>query len=168
MVKKIIIATLLVTIIPLSSRAQAYDGDADSKLFVGYLNFSGKSGAEIGYERGISDFLSCGIMLRYVEGEKDSDGDCNFLYGVNGAAVLNCHFQDCLKLPHTADIVAGPRVSLRSDVGIAVGIRYNFGEVVGVYAQTERNLLRIVKPNNDFPSPYTKKWGFSVGLTFNL
>ena len=93
----------------------------------------------------------------------------NFLNGCDAIVGVNCHFQEICHLPSNFDFYAGPNISVRRYVGAMAGARYNFGEVVGAYVQGYYNIAKVLKLNDEKDNtPMSKKWGVSVGLTFNL
>ncbi len=152
----------------LSGKAQAFDGDDDFKLHVGYLNFGKQHGGEFGADYGISDYMSIGIAARVVEPYNDEYGNKNYVDGMDGIFTLKYHFQETLKLPSKLDFFVGAQASFFGSTGLNAGICYNFGEVVGIYARAERNLFEAwhMRLEDDFP--FKNSWGFSAGLTFNV
>lgn len=160
---------MLFAVVATGARAQAYDGDFDWKLFAGYLNYGGKSGGEFGVDYGVNDYVSVSMTLRGVDSDPDEDGDKNFLNGCDAIVGVNCHFQEICHLPSNFDFYAGPNLSVRRYVGAMAGARYNFGEVVGAYVQGYYNIAKVLKLNDEKDNtPLSKKWGVSVGLTFNI
>lgn len=153
----------------INGKAQAFDGDDDCKLHAGYINFGKQNGGEIGIDYGLSDYLSYGVAMRVVEPYVDEDGDKNLLNGTDAAVNLRYHFQETLELRQELDFFVGTQVGLSGNLGLNVGVCYNFGEVVGVYARAERNLFEAWHLGlKDTTSPFKNNWGFSVGLTFNI
>lgn len=153
----------------INGKAQAFDGDDDCKLHVGYINFGKQNGGEIGMDYGLSDYLSYGVAMRVVEPYVNEDGDKNILNGADAAVNLRYHFQETLELRQELDFFVGTQVGLSGNLGLNVGVCYNFGEVVGVYARAERNLFEAWHLGlKDTTSPFKNNWGFSVGLTFNI
>lgn len=166
--KRLSILMLLFTC-ALSIWAQAFDGDFDRKIVVGYLNYGGKSGGELGVDKGLNDYLSYHITLRIVDSDPDWVDEKNFLNGCDAVLGINYHFQGICHLPSNFDFYAGPNISVRSHIGAEAGIRYNFGEVVGAYLQGYYNITKVLKfDDEDDSSPFDKKWGVSVGLNFNI
>ncbi len=149
-------------------QAQAFDGDADVKIYAGYMNVGGKSGFEIGNEYGLNDFISLGVQVNYVFiKEIPSLGKPHFTDGYDISAHINYHWTEVLKLPSTLDIYSGATVGMEV-VGIQNGLRYNFGELLGIYIEAQYNPLGTFKHGSDYPSPYKKKFSLSAGLTFNI
>lgn len=162
-----LVLTLALLTLHQSAVAQAFDGDDDNKIYVGYLNAGGLSGAVVGYDKGVNDWLSIGFGASYLAKDKhDVDND-----GVNTRLDLmltgNYHWQEILKLPMAVDVYSGLHVGLRT-AGLQAGARYNFSETLGVFLEARQNLLTISKSSNDRKCYYYKKFCFSVGLTFNL
>ncbi len=166
---RLALLTLLITS-AMSAGAQAYDGDFDWKIYAGYLNYGGKSGGEFGVDYGVSEYVSVNMTLRGVDSDPDEYGEKNFLNGCDAIMGVNCHFQSICHLPSNVDFYAGPNFSIRRYVGAMAGARYNFGEVVGAYVQGYYNIAKVLKLKNedDKDTPMSKKWGVSVGLTFNI
>lgn len=163
---KAVLPLLLLLLLPLNASAQAFDGEDDNKVSVGYINAVGCSGVTLGYDRGMNDYLSLGCYLSMVEkgGKHDDSGGlerCDLYFAGN------YHFQELLKLPSPLDIYSGVSVGLRA-VGVQGGVRYNFGEVVGIYAEARQNLLNTLKGSGDSANYYYKDFCFSVGFTFTF
>lgn len=161
-----LIITLLAMLCAIQSHAQAFDGDADRKIFIGFHQLHKSSGAEGGYERGLSDKISVGMKLAILQRSYQTEAEKEKETGVNFSLFANYHFMDMLKLPDNFDIYAGAGLSFTS-VDIHAGAKYNFSEVMGVYAEVHHNLFRTF--NNTFEGKlvFPLKPGFSIGLTFN-
>ena len=164
---RFLVLTLAFFALHQSAVAQAFDGDDDNKIYAGYLNAGGLSGAVVGYDKGVNDWLSIGFGASYLaKDSKDVDND-----GVNTRLDLmftgNYHWQEALKLPMAVDVYSGLHVGLRT-AGLQAGARYNFSETLGVFLEARQNLINISKSSNDPDCYYYKKFCFSVGLTFNL
>lgn len=147
--------------------AQAFDGSDDSKIYLGYTNVGGRHGVEIGYEEGINDFLSYGAKfttLRYKddEGEKESR-----FYDFSDIGIyLNYHFMEVLKLPDNFDIYVGPILSTKT-MSLQTGVRYNFGEVFGVYGSAQYNFFETITIGSNL-GVYPEKFAFSAGFTISI
>lgn len=102
--------------VPRSAQAQAWDGEGDVKVYGGYANVGGKSGFEIGSDYALSDFISIGGQITYVNVKKHDEGHNNFLLGYDLSLMGNYHWAEVLKLPSVLDIYSGASVGLRTAV----------------------------------------------------
>ena len=169
MKKKNFLLLLFVALLqfPQLAHAQAYDGDDDRKLFLGYLNFGGRSGFEIGYDTGFSDEFSIALYGSMIP--KSGDDTYDVIRGYDLGAQFNLHWVYILKLPSKLDIYMGPKISFTNG-GIGAGVRYNFSENWGLYAYGQQNFFTIFDHNleDEGYSPYHNKFGISVGITFSF
>ena len=152
---------------PAEARAQAYDGDDDWKLCFGYINFGGNSGLEFTNDYGLSDYFSVGTFAKLLLTGKDRGGDrADLTERLDVGLLFHLHLIDLMGLPPYLDIYAGPQLGFFNG-GLSAGVRYNFSESWGVYAQVHQNLFKVFDWGDD-PSLFKSKFGFSVGITFNL
>lgn len=150
--------------VPRSAQAQAWDGEGDVKVYAGYANVGGKSGFEIGSDYALSDFISIGGQITYVNVKKHDEGHNNFLLGYDLSLMGNYHWAEVLKLPSVLDIYSGASVGLRT-VGLQAGVRYNFSETFGLYGQVRQNLFKTFGDDVEHGRVYQGKTALSVGLT---
>ena len=150
--------------VPHSVQAQAWDGEGDIKVYAGYANVGGKSGMELGSDYALSDFISVGGQVTYVNVKKHSSEDYHFLVGYDFSLMGNYHWSEVLKLSSVLDIYTGTSVGLRA-AGLQAGVRYNFGETIGVYGQVRQNLFKTFGDDEDYGPVYQGKTALSVGLT---
>ena len=150
--------------VPHSVQAQAWDGEGDIKVYAGYANVGGKSGMELGSDYALSDFISVGGQVTYVNVKKHSSEDYHFLVGYDFSLMGNYHWSEVLKLSSVLDIYTGASVGLRA-AGLQAGVRYNFGETIGVYGQVRQNLFKTFGDDEDYGPVYQGKTALSVGLT---
>ena len=156
---------LLAATAPQKAAAQAFDGDMDAKIHAGYLNVGGHSGAELAYYTGISDYFSYGCFAKMVfDGDEDETDNLGWA-DVGGAFYF--HWDELLKLPDCLDLHTGFQLSWQSG-GVAAGLRYNFSERWGLYAQVQQGLFDVLRPKEFDYSFSGRKFGVSVGLTFSL
>jgi hypothetical protein len=158
-------------------KAQAYDGSIDRKLFLGYANVGGLSGAEFKYEAGYNDYFSGGINFAYLFNNADtiyadeSEKATEFWYRCNAALFFNFHFLPNLSPSGKLDPYAGIYLSFKS-IGIQAGLKYNFSERFGCYGQINQSVSNSVRSINTNPGDYSNYFGkktyLSVGLTCNL
>ncbi len=153
-----------------SFNAQAYDGYADRKIFLGYSNLGGASGVEFQYDIGLSDLISFGNMTSiYFDPKKrvNEYGDevsrpFNEFFNFEG--FLRFHFSSTFNLGEKIDPYLGGSFGMR---GLAIhgGIKYNFSELVGGYTQFKQEVVQSPLSGDN----KSEKMGtFSLGLTFNL
>ena len=150
--------------VPRSAQAQAWDGEGDVKVYGGYANVGGKSGFEIGSDYALSDFISIGGQITYVNVKKHDEGHNNFLLGYDLSLMGNYHWAEVLKLPSVLDIYSGVSVGLRT-AGLQAGVRYNFSETFGLYGQVRQNLVKTFGDDVEHGRVYQGKTALSVGLT---
>ena len=150
--------------VPHSVQAQAWDGEGDIKVYAGYANVGGKAGFEIGSDYALSDFISIGGQITYVNVKKHDEGHNNFLLGYDLSLTGNYHWAEVLKLPSVLDIYSGVSVGLRT-VGLQAGVRYNFSETFGLYGQVRQNLFKTFGDDVEHGRVYQGKTALSVGLT---
>jgi len=150
--------------VPHSVQAQAWDGEGDIKVYAGYANVGGKSGMELGSDYALSDFISVGGQVTYVNVKKHSSEDYHFLVGYDFSLMGNYHWSEVLKLSSVLDIYTGASVGLRA-AGLQAGVRYNFGETIGVYGQVRQNLFKTFGDDEDYGPVYQGKTALSVGMT---
>ena len=150
--------------VPHSVQAQAWDGEGDIKVYAGYANVGGKSGMELGSDYALSDFISVGGQVTYVNVKKHSSEDYHFLVGYDFSLMGNYHWSEVLKLSSVLDIYTGASVGLRA-AGLQAGVRYNFGETIGVYGQVRQNLFKTFGDDEDYGPVYQGKTALSLGMT---
>ena len=150
--------------VPHSVQAQAWDGEGDIKVYAGYANVGGKSGFEIGSDYALSDFISIGGQITYVNVKKHDEGHNNFLLGYDLSLTGNYHWAEVLKLPSVLDIYSGASVGLRTG-GLQAGVRDNFSETFGLYGQVRQNLFKTFGDDVEHGRVYQGKTALSVGLT---
>ena len=164
---KAILAVVLATaalMAPLKIRAQAFDGDMDEKIHAGYIHFEGTPCAEIGYWEGANDYLSYGFFIRMAFGKETEKKAMRW---ADVGSTIYFHWDELLKLPSRLDLFTGFQLSYQSG-WLAGGLRYNFCERWGLYAQVQQGLFDVVR-SSDIPGTFNdKKFGVSFGLTFSL
>ena len=150
--------------IPRSAQAQAWDGEGDIKVYAGYANVGGRSGIELGSDYALSDYVSVGGQLTYVNVKDYDEGHYRDLMGYDFSLTGNYHWAEVLKLPSVLDIYSGVSVGLRT-AGLQAGVRYNFSETFGLYGQVRQNLLKTFGDDVEHGRVYQGKTALSVGLT---
>lgn len=149
--------------------AQAFDGDCDEKIFAGYVYGGGNSGVECGYALGANDYLSatCTARCLFLDESEYADPP-GPLAGLDAVFKLNLHFSQWLSLPQWFDFYAGPAVGFHTG-GFDAGLRLNFSERFGIYAECLHPLFNTLGDTlDDGPSVYEGRTFLSAGLTFNL
>lgn len=150
--------------VPHSVQAQAWDGEGDIKVYAGYANVGGRSGIELGSDYALSDYVSVGGQVTYVNVKDYGEGRDRALMGYDLSLMGNYHWAEVLKLPSVLDIYSGASVGLRT-AGLQVGVRYNFSEAIGVYGQVRQNLFKTFSDDVEHGRVYQGKTALSVGLT---
>lgn len=85
--------------VPHSAQAQAWDGEGDIKVYAGYANVGGRSGIELGSDYALSDFVSVGGQLTYVNVKDYDEGRDRAFMGYDFSLTGNYHWAEVLKLP---------------------------------------------------------------------
>lgn len=85
--------------VPHSVQAQAWDGEGDIKVYAGYANVGGRSGIELGSDYALSDFVSVGGQLTYVNVKDYDEGRDRAFMGYDFSLTGNYHWAEVLKLP---------------------------------------------------------------------
>ena len=157
------VVLLVAATAPQKVAAQAFDGDMDEKIHVGYLGMEGVSGMELEFLTGLSDYFSYGGFARYVF-DKDVEEKLS-CFDLGGSVYF--HWDELLNLPDRFDIHTGFQLSYQSG-GVAAGVRYNFSERIGLYARAQKGLFDVFR-SKEFEYPFSgRKFSFSVGLTYSL
>lgn len=148
---------------------QAYDGRFDHKLFIGYENVKSRSGIEVQYDGGLSDFVSYGLQASYVSVNdsivKQSDSFFKTNYDVG--AFLRLHISGVFKMSSNIDPYLGLGLGANS-ADAHIGLKYNFNEQFGLYGQYKyvyANGMQTILGVNSF---FNKKNIFNVGVTINI
>ena len=150
-----------------TSHAQAWDGEGDVKVYGGYANVGGKSGVEIGTDYAVTDYISLGGQVTYVH-VKDREGeDYGFLSGYDLSFHCDYHWAELMKLPSVLDVYSGASIGLRTGA-LQVGLRYNFSETFGLYAQVKQNIFKTFGEDSDHPAVYKGKTALSLGMTITF
>jgi len=167
-IKRMVLLLLLVSGIR-DAGAQAFDGNFDFKLYAGYMTVDFDPGFEIGADYGCNDWLSLGTGVRYRIADKSKfDEPPQGMDGFDVKAHAYIHGQHLLGLPSWLDVYAGPFVGFHTG-GMCGGVRMNFSEWIGVYADCAHPLFNTFKnKSNDDLGLYRGHTVISVGLTVNL
>lgn len=151
--------------------AQAFDGLDDYKVFIGYMNLEGKSGLEVAYDYGLNDILSTGGYVKYalvddIEVSDDVKVKLDGLDKFDLGVFIRAHLSEPLSMSTKIDPYLGGELSLKV-IGAHAGVKYNFGEVLGVYGQVTRSFSGFIldEENSDFINIYAKKTIISGGIT---
>lgn len=150
-----------------TARAQAFDGPDDYKIKLGGIAYGKNLGIELSYTNGLSDFISYGVYGRLVQNAKKKGEDSEALEDamLDLGVELGYHFTEVVHWNSRFDAEAGVNLGIFG-VGPYVGCRYNFGEVIGVYAQTGYNVFSILKTEHE--NLFNKKLHFNVGLSISI
>lgn len=127
------------------SFAQAWQGNGDQKLQIGFSGYGNGTGLTATYDYGISDLVSLGAGANFYVSDYKDDRK-TFLFGR-----LNVHLQDPLNLPSKWDIYPGLDLGVLGNtfgLGAHLGVRYFFSPNVGAFIEAGNN--------------------GSIGLTFNF
>ena len=96
---------------------------------------------------------------------KDREGeDYGFLSGYDLSFHCDYHWAELMKLPSVLDVYSGASIGLRTGA-LQVGLRYNFSETFGLYAQVKQNIFKTFGEDSDHPAVYKGKTALSLGMT---
>jgi len=179
--KKTIILTIALLGVQFLSHAQRNNGYFDYKVFLGYTNVGGKSGVEYQNDFRRSELFSWGTQFTLLlNANENSDAvgyekTFNFLDSCDGGGFVRFHFTEALNLRENVDPYLGADFTVRS-LGAHVGLKYNFSEIVGVYAMYKQSFsssfmgdTKLSEKEGEYtPSYFGKKAALSVGVTFRL
>lgn len=180
MVKRLVCLSLLCSVICSSKLyAQAYDGPDDRKMFLGASMVGDQFGIEFQGDEGLSDLVSTGgkltfLFIKDAEGLDEFDRIASAFSKFDLALFLRFHFSEAMQLSEKTDPYLGLDISLKT-LGGHIGIKYNFSETLGIYAQAGHSFSGSFwseTPENsdsDFiANRFAKRTNISFGLTFNI
>ncbi len=177
MKKLVLISALLFTsLYSTQCMAQAYDGKGDNKIFLGYTNIKGCSGAEWRLDSGMGDLFSMGFNATYlfikIEPVSEDEGSDKFdkiFKNIDLGFLLNFHLSVPLNMNEKIDPYFGLVLNLKS-AGLHAGVKYNFTERFGVYMQlTDSFIFAITGKSISWNESHFGKYiGVSGGITYNL
>lgn len=182
--KKIITLTIALLGVHFSSYSQAYDGNGNGGIFLGYSNVGGKSGIEIQIDHSASDLISYGgkfsILIKpYDETEtSNSEDDLQPFDTMDFGLFLRFHFSKAFNLNERIDPFVSIEGGLKS-AGANAGIKYNFSDTIGVFAMYNHSFSSSLYGDTEIVEDemsilldklnyFGKKSTISVGLTFNV
>lgn len=174
--KKLITAIVALSLMAIVTKvnAQAYDGNRDDKLFAGFRMTGPHSGVEFRFDRGLNNYFSSAIMVSYLFRNPEATDEIFFnnktFSNLDIAVSTNFHFIEVLNMGTQVDPYLGMFVGFKA-TGLQAGVRYNFSELIGTYAQFGYNMLPLVidEFSKDLDlHPYRNKEQISVGITFNF
>jgi hypothetical protein len=173
----VILALLSAFFSPVLLKAQAYDGQNENKVYLGYTNIGGGSGIELRADHGRGDIFSMGFNVTYLFykipsiGEYDSYDKVDYiLENFDVGMLMNFHLSAPLHMDEKIDPYVGIFLNLKS-AGLHGGCKYNFSERLGVYAQLAQSFTTsltgpVTNTGND--TRYGKNTILSAGITFNI
>lgn len=161
--------------------SQAYDGEGDYKLLLGYTHVGSLNGAELKFDRAWSDLVSSGGKFTFLfnvpstsndEFEKTQNAFASFDVGL----FLNFHFSETFKLEENIDPYIGLDGSIKT-LGAHAGLKYHFTETIGLYVEYQysfsgslmTNLAKSPDADSDKMLNYFgKQNSISAGISINL
>lgn len=150
-----------------TARSQAFDGVSDDKLFLGYANLGGKSAIDFQYDRGLGDWISAGGQVTYLFLPKKDGQSYTLPERANLTVFCRVHFAGIFTMPSQFSPYAGIDLSVHT-FGMHGGVKYNFSERWGVYAQAQQGLCRLWGDENIWGNFFDRKFGVSLGITYNI
>ena len=84
------------------------------RRYAGYANVGGRSGIELGSDYALSDYVSVGGQVTYVNVKDYDEGRDRALMGYDLSLMGNYHWAEVLKLPSVLDIYSGASIGLRT------------------------------------------------------
>ncbi|MBC7641333.1 MAG: hypothetical protein H7174_03190 [Flavobacterium sp.] len=159
--------------------AQAYDGDDDSQLILGYVRIKDVSGIELQSDKGVGDVVSFGARITYlfVENPQITDSQGNtYTFDIKGidkfnlGAFVRLHFSETFKLSEKFDPFLGLDISLK---GFAAhgGAKYSLNDNFCVFGQFTNGFgsLYNANDNGDYNANYFAKQSYiTLGLSIRL
>lgn len=169
--KKILLITCLFisTLFSQKILAQSYDGAGDSKLFMGLAQIGTNTGVEISYDMGSNDLISMGgkaTLLFNDTSEENVSGFEKFFLNSDLSLFLRFHLSIPLNMSEKIDPYFGIDGSLKS-IGAHAGVKYNFSETLGAYAQISRGFSKAFF-GEQLQNKFANKTSLSAGITINL
>lgn len=149
------------------AHSQAFDGITDGKVFLGYTNLGGNSTLDLQLDYGLGDWFSAGAQVTHLLLPADKTPSYTFSEKTNLTFFGRVHFSGIFTMPSKFTPYAGVDIGLNG-LGVHAGAKYNFGERWGVYVQTLQGLLRYGETDDIRSTLFSKKWGASLGITYNL
>ncbi len=179
--KKIITTLLFISIFLFSknANAQAYDGDNDSQILLGYVRIKNISGIELQSDKGVGDVVSFGGKITYLFIENpeiiDNSGykytyEIKTIDKLNIGVFLRLHFSETFKLSEKFDPFLGLDLSLKSFSAHA-GAKYSLNENFSVYGILTNGFGALYSRNDnaDYNTNFfSKQLYFSIGLAIRL
>jgi len=123
------------------ANAQAYTGNGDQKVSIGFVPWGYGTGLTAIYDHGLSDLISVGGGGEFYFGGKDNDDD----FYIFGRA--NVHLGELLSLPSNMDLYPGLDIGFNDGLGLGahLGFRYLFSNNIGAYIEAgSRGSLGVV------------------------
>ena len=178
--KKIITLLLLITTVFTTNNAvaQAYDGDEDSRLFLGYVRIKDVSGMELQFDKGVGSVVSFGSRFTYLFIENPSftdefgntyTADIKIKDKFNAGVFLRLHFSETFKLSEKLDPFLGLELSLKG-ISAHAGAKYSLNENFSVYGQFTNGFGALLTNDNgsDSSNVFAKQAYLSLGLAIRL
>ena len=161
-----------------SVSAQAYDGDEDSQLFLGYVRIKDVSGMELQSDKGVGSVVSFGARITYLFIENpsvtDEFGNTNTAVfktsdKFNAGVFLRLHFSETFKLSEKFDPFLGLELSLKG-ISAHAGAKYSLNENFSVYAQFTNGFGALLTNDNASSNinVFAKQAYLSIGLAIRL
>ena len=129
--KKLIFTAVLSLFAFTFANAQAYEGNGDQKVSIGFVPWGYGTGLTAMYDYGLSDLISIGGGGEfYFGGNRNHD---NFY--IFGRA--NVHLGELLNMPSNMDLYPGLDVGFNDGLGLGahLGFRYLFSDNIGAYIE---------------------------------
>lgn len=121
----------VILLFSMTSFAQSYDGNGDTKINLGYDIYGRGNGVKATFDLGLGELFSIGAGATYY-----IDDDVNDYYLFARTAI---HFGLILDFPEQLDIYPGVNLGYLSsnDIGLTgyLGIRYFFSDKIGIFAE---------------------------------
>lgn len=148
--------------------SQGFDGSFENKILVGYVNAKGSSGLEIQYDSGVSDFISMGLGLSFVNFPPTENSRFPLYENADFYIFGRGHFADLFKISSKTDPYLGLQLGTNS-VGVHIGFKYSFSELFGVYVQYTQSFMKgLFSALKEGETSYYGKPFLSVGITVSL
>ncbi|MBQ0147639.1 MAG: hypothetical protein KBS93_04185 [Flavobacteriaceae bacterium] len=130
--KKLLFTALLSLFTFNFATAQAYSGNGDQKVSLGFVPWGYGTGLTAIYDYGLSDLISIGGGGEFYFSGKNEDKDNFYIFGR-----ANVHLGELLNMPSNMDLYPGLDVGFNHGLGLGahLGFRYLFSDNIGAYIE---------------------------------
>lgn len=143
--------------------AQAFKGAGDTKLNVGMNIQNGGTGVQTGFDYGLGENISVGVLASYLLSGKEIN-KVDFAHRFDAKVRFNANLGNVINIDPNFDLYPGLNLGLKN-FGGHLGARYFFTKGFGVYTEFS---FPIAKYNTDATLKYNNQPSTNIGVSFNL